>query len=187
VAAKPNRRVLAGRPTSLTPARHALIVDTVRTGNYFSVACQRAGISPEVGYEWMERGKGMHDDRPPYANEDPYVYPLGHELAGDPYPGRFALFAEDVIRAQADAEAHAVGVLRQAMVIGEWRAAEVWLKRRFPERWREETVVEQTGGFTVKHEAQLPDEETVRGILQAWREAGIDPGDEMKQLPPGSS
>lgn len=181
-----------GRPTALTPVVHEIIVTTIRAGNYFTVACARAGVTPKAGYEWMQRGRGelMDADPPmmPWTEDDPDVYPEGHEKAGEPYPGRFREFGDAVIRAEADAEAHAVGVIRQAMVQdGDWRASEAWLKRRHPERWREETVVEQQGQVTHTLAPQLPDEEKVKTILESWREAGIDPEHEAKRLPPGSN
>lgn len=181
-----------GRRSVLTPVIQEAIVATIRQGNYIVVACARVNLAPGTFYDWMARGRGDLMDAdppmPPWAVDDPEVYPEGHEHAGEPYPGRFAEFHDAVIRAQADSEAHAVGVIRQAMVVeGDWRAAEAWLKRRFPERWREESFqeVEQT---VTHHAPELPDEETVAGILAAWKEAGIEAGEvvEGKLLEPPS-
>jgi len=98
---------------------HQRIVQALRAGNYADAACRAAGIAPSTFYRWLERG----DD------ED---------------SGLFRDFAEEVERAMAEAEVHAVAVLRRAMP-EDWRAALAYLERRHPERWRRQQTTELTG------------------------------------------
>ena len=78
-----------------------------------------AGISSSTYYRWMSRG----------AQE----------------PGsEYAAFRDAVLRAEAEAEVHAVAILRRAM--GEdWRAAIAYLERRHPHRWRAHHQTELVG------------------------------------------
>jgi hypothetical protein len=134
------------RTPKLTPAVQARIVELVAAGNYFAVACRAAGISQETGNEWMARGEGRHHDR------------------GDP-DGRHARFARSVREAEAEAERYAVEALRNGFD-KDFRAAVEYLKRKHPDRWREQTTVEQTGvqrheldlsGLSVEEKRQLRD------------------------------
>jgi hypothetical protein len=53
-------------------------------------------------------------------------------------------FHEAVLRAEADAEVHAVAVIRKAMT-KDWRAAGHFLERRHPDRWRRRESIEHEG------------------------------------------
>src|SRR4051812_18697193 len=107
------------RPTKLTAAVRERIVQALRAGNYAEAACRAAGIAPSTYYRWLERGQqdesGLHRD-----------------------------FFEEVRRAEAEAEVHAVAVLRRAMP-EDWRAALAYLERRHPGRWRRRQTTELTG------------------------------------------
>lgn len=55
--------------------------------------------------------------------------------------GVYYEFTEAIHRAEAEAEVHAVAILRRAM--GEdWRAALAYLERRYPSRWRRHQTTE---------------------------------------------
>jgi len=107
------------RPTKLTPAVSERIVQALRAGNYAEPACRSAGISASTYYRWLERGETEADG----------IY---HE------------FSEAIRQAEADAEVHAVALLRRAMP-NDWRAALAYLERRHPSRWRRHTSTELTG------------------------------------------
>jgi hypothetical protein len=95
------------------------VVQAVRAGNYAEAACQAAGISASTYYRWMRRGE--QDPASPQA-----------------------AFREAVLRAEAEAEVHAVAIIRRAM--GEdWRAAVAYLERRHPTRWRSRHQTELVG------------------------------------------
>ena len=125
------RRALRGhhadamaRPTALTPDTAKRIIDAIRLGNYATVACQLAGIDDATFYRWMERGED-HDDGTP--GEEP-----------------FREFRESVKRAEAEAEAMAVGTL---VVASRNNASDAlrFLERRYPKRWRPQYTTEVTG------------------------------------------
>ena len=98
------------RPTKLTPEIQARIVTAIRAGNYAGPAARSAGISEPTYYRWLERG----------ANEEQGIYREFHDA---------------VRRAEADAEVHAIVVIRKGME-RDWRAALAYVERRYPERWR---------------------------------------------------
>jgi transposase len=99
------------RPTKLTPEVAARIVAAIRAGNYLEPSARSAGIAPATFYRWMRKGK--KDSR-----------------------GMYRDFYEAVERASAEAEVHAVAVIRRAANEGDWRAAAHFLERRHPEGWR---------------------------------------------------
>jgi hypothetical protein len=103
------------RPTKLTKAVQERICSALREGNYFSVACEGAGVAASTGREWVARGEGRCPGRP----------------AGPPY----AAFAAAVKKARAEAEASALRQVRQAANDGTWQAAAWLLERGHPERW----------------------------------------------------
>ena len=107
------------RPTKLTDAVQARIVQAVRSGCYAEVACRSAGISPSTYYRWLQKGEGERS-------------------------GLYAEFAAAVHLADAEAEVYAVATIRQAMPT-DWRAALAFLERRHPGRWRRQTSTELTG------------------------------------------
>ena len=57
----------------------------------------------------------------------------------------FAQFREAVVQAEADAEVHAVAILRRAMP-NDWRASSWYLERRYPDRWRSHQRTELVTG-----------------------------------------
>ena len=107
------------RPTKLTEPVRERVVTAIRAGNYAESAARAAGIAPSTYYRWIERGErereGIHRD-----------------------------FLEAVRLAEAEAEVHAVALIRRAMA-EDWRAALAYLERRYPGRWRRHTSTELTG------------------------------------------
>src|SRR3954452_12107974 len=98
------------RPTKLTADVHSRIMQAIRAGNYAEAACRAAGIAPSTFYRWLERGEREQE-------------------------GIYREFHDELRRAEAEAEVHAVAVLRRAMP-DDWRAALAYLERRHPARWR---------------------------------------------------
>jgi hypothetical protein len=107
------------RPTKLTPEVQERIATALRAGNYRKASALSAGISEPTFHRWMKLGEraksGIHHD-----------------------------FYEAVLRAEADAEVHAVAVIRRAMT-KDWRAAGYYLERRHPDRWRRRESIENEG------------------------------------------
>jgi hypothetical protein len=108
-----------GRPTKLTPELCERVGKALRAGNYAEAAARACDISPASYYRWIQRGE----------SEQSGIY---HE------------FAAEVRKAEAEAEVHAVAILRRAMP-EDWRAALAYLERRHPGRWRRRTTTEVTG------------------------------------------
>jgi hypothetical protein len=120
----PARRRKPGRPTKFTPTNRKRILDAVTAGAYREQAALAAGISVTTLYEWIADG-----DRDTQAKRATAK----------------AEFAEAIARADAQAEVMAIASLRRAMqdrrgsdgavISGDWRAAEAFLRARAPERW----------------------------------------------------
>lgn len=110
-----------GRPSKLTPERQQRLLDAIRAGNYYEPACVYAGIDYATFRRWMQRGE--------QATHGPYRE-----------------FREAVLRAEAEAEIRAVALINKAMP-DDWRAAQMFLERRHPERWgkREQVQAAVTG------------------------------------------
>ena len=106
-----HRGIDVGRPSKLTDELEHKLCDALRAGNFLQVAAGYAGISRATVHRWRA---------------------LGAEDGADP---RFKRFAEAVAKAEADAEVHAVGIVRKAINQGDARAALAYLERRHPDRW----------------------------------------------------
>lgn len=139
------------RPTKLTDDVQFRIVAALRAGNYADAAASSGGIAKATYYDWLTRGRAELEHREeggrPRAREQPYVE-----------------FLEAVGRASADAEVHAVAILRKAMP-DDWRAAAWYLERRYPDRWRrrETHELEHQGPET------QPPVQTVAGVGDPWQ------------------
>jgi hypothetical protein len=107
-----HRGIQVGRPSKLTEELEQKLCDALRAGNYLEVAARYAGVSRSSVHRWLA---------------------LGADDGADP---RLKQFAEAVSKAEADAEIHAVGVVRKAINQGDTRAAFGYLERRHPARWR---------------------------------------------------
>ncbi len=105
--------------TKLTRDLAQAIVAAIRAGNYAKTAASAAGISERTFYNWIERGRSE---------------------ASGPYHQ----FVQSLEEASAASEAAAVATVRAAG-LRNWKAAMVFLERRFPDRWRRRTSHEVTG------------------------------------------
>jgi transposase len=148
------------RPTKLTPEVQERIVAAIRAGNYAGPATRSAGVSEASFYRWMSRGEKAKS-------------------------GIYRDFHEAIRRAEADAEVHAVAVIRKEIADGDWRAAATFLERRFPDRWRRQQSIEHDGRQRLVVETEdLADPELRKELralasrLAGAREDGSDgPGD----------
>lgn len=106
------------RPTKLTPAVHAAIVASLRSGAYLETAAAGAGVSKTTVHSWLKRAEDEDDSGPP-----------------------FVAFRRDVEEARAKAEMDAIHVVLAAAP-QTWQAAAWYLERAFPARWGRRTVIE---------------------------------------------
>jgi hypothetical protein len=98
----------AGRPSLLTEEVAALLVASLRAGNYPTVASRAAGISWQTFVAWMQRGA---------KGEEPY-----------------AQLKEQVERARAEGQVRHVAIVSRAAE-SDWRASAWLLERQWPEQW----------------------------------------------------
>lgn len=96
-------------PGKLTPERQKTLVDAIRHGHYYETACAYAGISYQTFRNWVQLSEHAKN-------------------------GRYFEFFEAITRAEAEAENRAVQ-LWQAAMEKDWRAAQMFLERRRPDRW----------------------------------------------------
>lgn len=123
----------AHRPTKLTPETSEAICRAIRAGNYREVAARHAGVGHSTLYSWLEKGEARLE---PYAD-----------------------FREALQKAEADAEVHAVAIVRQAMPES-WQAAMTYLERKFPDRWgrRERLALTGPSGGPIQTQELVPSE-----------------------------
>ena len=108
-----------GRQTKLTPELVDKICNAIRAGNYAKVACVMAGISEAIYYRWLQEGKK------PNAR------------------GIYLDFVESIERAEAEAEVHAVALIKQAANNGSLKASQWYLERKHSDRWGPKSMVKQ--------------------------------------------
>lgn len=123
-----------GRPSKLTPEVKKKLLDLIRAGNYYSVACTAVGIDYATFRRWIE--KAEQPGTPPEYRE----------------------FRDDLMRAEAEAEAALVAIWRGHAPTSPGAVRDL-LAKRYPERWgdgKQKVAVEITGGegkpVEVKHE-----------------------------------
>lgn len=100
----------------------AIIVETIRDGNYQTVAVAKAGIGQSTFHRWMERGTLDGDEHADYRE-----------------------FRASVEAAEADAEILHIQRIAAASKAGSWTASAWWLERRFPERWSRKDTLQHEG------------------------------------------
>lgn len=165
----------SGRPSKLTPRLRDQIVGYVRVGNFASVAARAAGIGESTFYRWMERGERAATDLEELATMTRAQLMRVARERRMKIPARAARadvlelvvasdapyreFREAIKGAEAQAEAAAVVVIREAMPTS-WQAAAWYLERRYPDRYarRERTEVSGPGGGPLRI-SSLTDEE----------------------------
>lgn len=108
------------RPSKLTPEIQKKIIEAVKAGNYYEAACAYAGVSYSTLRGWIVKGEKAKS-------------------------GKYLKFLEAVRQAEAEAEARIVLQWQKAMP-EDWRAAQAFLERRYPERWgKKETRIFEGG------------------------------------------
>jgi hypothetical protein len=113
----------SGRQTKLTPQLTQKICDAIRAGNYAKVACAMVGISEAIYYRWLQYGR--QDNAEPIYLE----------------------FVESIERAEAEAEVHAVALIKKAANDGSLAASQWYLERKHSDRWgRKDSVKQEISG-----------------------------------------
>jgi len=123
----------AGRPRILTAAVQKRIETNIRDGAYSCQAAVAAGVSSQVFYVWMARGR----DELERLADNP-----GAEQ--DPNEAVFVEFLEAIEKARAEAEQARVKTIKTASK-KQWQAAAWLLERQHPDRWGRRDRHEITG------------------------------------------
>jgi hypothetical protein len=134
-----------GRPPALSERQQQIIVRQLRAGGYLSKAAHFAIAALPTVRRWIRRGERELERRE-------------RGLAPNAAENGYAAFAEDVRRADAEAEARAVAWLVAAGAT-DWRAAAAFLERRHPLSWSakvRETLDEEFDAFYERLKARLP-------------------------------
>ncbi len=134
-AAEPTRNA-GGRPTTLTPEITEQICARIAVGNFFSTACELAGIPETTARQWLRNGQGKNKGRKG-NNAREYVQ-----------------FAQAIKSADALCEAVMVQEMQKAGK-GDWKFHLAFLERRFPERWSR--IERHVSKFSKMSEAELDD------------------------------
>ena len=98
----------------LTPQMIAQIAEVLRAANYLTTAARAVGVPYATLLRWQTRGRK-------------------ERAAG--MATLHAQLVDAIDKGSAEAETHAVSVLNRGIEGGDWRAAEFFLARRFPQRW----------------------------------------------------
>ena len=142
------------------------IVTAVRMGAYDYMAAERAGVSTETYYQWLELG----EEAP--SLQDLVACPVselrskaaewgvalnGHKGRSDiataivQHLSAYRKLAGDVRKASAEAECSAAFSMRRAWEAGDWRAADRWLSKKHPERWAQQDQLVISGRVDHRH------------------------------------
>jgi hypothetical protein len=144
-----------------------VIIDLIRAGMTASRAAEAAGIGKSTVSGWVSRGitEQTHIDKggEPNIKEKPYLE-----------------FVQNMVKAESESMGALVLSWFKEARAGDWKAAERFLARRWPQEWGDSNTVkvEVSGGFGMTvNEAPAPlalqeDEDRKRAILEALVEAG---------------
>lgn len=168
-----------GRPTKLTPERHARIIELIRTGAFADTAAAAAGVHRATYYEWMARGRDCErdDDGEAVTEAD----------------RAFADFHDAVKEAEAVGETLAIGRIQNHSK-DTWQAAAWYLERKYPERWgrvdrlKQEISGPDGGAVEIEAEASVlaflderHDRLQEQGVLEDATETTGDPTDVLAE------
>lgn len=150
-----------GRPTKLTPERHKFIIDKVREGVPDTVACGLAGCHEDAINQWDQQGK-RHiraekdtvfarfsiDLRIARSELESRLAAKWAKISVEPTTKNKKVYKEQIIT-KDDGTIERVRYLdsdtTEIIGNGNWQAIAEYLSRRFPDRWKKQQTIEQTG------------------------------------------
>ena len=148
----------------------------ISAGNYQRTACRVAGISNWAFHDWKKKGEAAREDK-----QNGITLTEAQEECFE--------WVEALEEARAAAEATLVARWYTEAADGDWRAAERFLAKAFPERWSDPaTRLEVTGanGGPVAqlsahmHVLQEADGDRQRKVLEALVESGDLPAETLE-------
>ena len=146
-----------------------VINDLIRAGMTPSRAAEATGLSKSTVSGWIKRG----------MNEQAHI-----EAGGEPNPSEkpYLTFIEGMIKAEAEAMGGLVLAWFKEARQGDWKAAERFLARRWPQEWGDNNTVKlevtAAGMFNQqevnndKELIEVDDNQRKRAILEALVESG---------------
>jgi hypothetical protein len=158
------------------PHKREKLLKLISAGNYQRTACRVAGISNWTFHDWKNKGDQAREDK-----ENGITLTEAQE--------EYYEWVEALEEARAAAEATLVARWYTEAADGDWRAAERFLAKAFPERWSDPaTRLEITGaaGGPVTqlsahmHVLQEADGDRQRKVLEALVESGDLPAETLE-------
>jgi len=117
----------------LSEKKRKRLLQLIAAGNYQQTAYRAAGISQFTFYDWRKKGYAAREDR-------------ASGISLTPIQEEYLDFVNQLDDARAQAEATLVARWYTEAADGDWRAAERFLAKAFPERWSDPaTRLEITG------------------------------------------
>lgn len=142
------------------------IVDLIRAGMRPSMAAQAAGISKSTVSGWIKRG-----------SEEQWRIGEGEKSLDLEKP--YLEFVQSMMKAEAEAQAGLVVSWFREARQGDWKAAQAFLSKRWPDEWGDSNTmkveVSGLGGAAIQaqiHHTLEEDETRKRAVLEALVEAG---------------
>jgi hypothetical protein len=158
-------RKVNGESISLCETLGPSIVDLMRGGMTYARAAEAVGITRMTVSRWINRGlteqKAIQDGQEPSPEEEPYLK-----------------FSQEISRAESEAQAGLVLSWFKEARGGDWKAAERFLAKRWPQEWGDNNTVKlelssTNDGMQIEKAATLEEDETrKRAILQALVDSG---------------
>lgn len=118
----------------------------IREGNYQVHVAQALGISEATWYRWLQEGEKAQS-------------------------GLKREFYEAIKKAEGEAIAERVAIIRRAALDGNWQAAAWWLERKFPELYGKREAIAGSSEFKVVVEKVSRSEENSDGNAESDSEA----------------
>ena len=110
-----------GRPCLLDNEKlRYTLIEFVRNGNWYCVACAACDISYFTFNSWMQEGHQLADD---YAEKEDKI-PKGKL--------KYLHFMQAIKKAEAEVESHLVSKI---LIDKDWKAQMTYLERKYPDRW----------------------------------------------------
>lgn len=148
------------------------MIKALSDGHYIDVACTLSGISEATYFNWIARGERENSR----LQAD---YDNGLDLVYDEKEKPYLDFLESTRIASAKAENSAILAIKKAYDKDDWRAAAMFLERRFSKRWRRIDGHEhggpnggpiRTASVTVEAEQSMTAEQATDAYLKIMRD-----------------
>ena len=152
----------------LPKEKREMLLKLISAGNYQRTACRAAGVSEWTFNDWRKKGEQAREDKE-------------NGIALSETQEELLWFVDELDEARAKAEAALVARWYNEAADGDWRAAERFLAKAFPERWAAPATRLEVTGAQGGPVAQLSahmhvlteaDGEKQRKVLEALVESG---------------